>query len=469
MTSEKGDHAATLRPLVRARKPARVDSRAGRVYPAGMQQGGALPAAPAGEAGRVDTAFARLASALDRAQLVAPDALRLGPTVREALHVLGRAPRVASRPQDPARVPILAPFAKLGLFQDIDTAAALLDAPPEVLDALRAGRGLVMIDSGNEGRALNPQHLATLHGLFERHGIPAGRVVWVQQNRSLAERYAAHCAQHGLAPMRIETAHSHAAGLWRRLVQRRGEATHWRLGFAARSGPERRHRWVCLNYKLRPARALVVARLLGSGAPGYLSFSVTRQTPGRRTDRQLLDGAAALWPQDPDGARAEVAGLLAGAVHHGSDLDGFAHPAERIYSLPVEAVAAAELFVVTETEMEGPGLQRLTEKTLKALGSGLPFVVFGNAGVIGGLRDLGFDVFDDLLDHGYDALADPAARFAAAEAATMRFLARPPGFTPGEQARLLAAAAQNEAVFRSRLIEDALLEPMARILALAVA
>ncbi len=248
-----------------------------------------------------------------------------------------------------------------------------------------------------------------------------------------------------------------------------GQATNWQLGFAARSGAERRHRWVCLNYKLRPARALVVARLLGSGVPGFLSFSVTRQTPGRRTDPQLLDGAAALWPQDPDGVRAEVAGLLAGAVHHASDLDGFAHPSERIYSLPVEAVAAAELFVVTETEMEGPGLRRLTEKTLKALGSGLPFVVFGNAGVIGGLRDLGFDVFDDLLDHGYDALADPAARFAAAQGATLRFLARPPGFTPGEQARLHAAATQNETVFRTRLIEDALLEPIARILALAVA
>jgi hypothetical protein len=267
--------------------------------------------------------------------------------------------------------------------------------------------------------------------------------------------------------MHIETAHSHAAGLWRRQVQGRGQGINWRLGFAARSGAERRYRWVCLNYKLRPARALVVARLLASGAPGYLSFSVTRETPGRRTDPQLLDGAAALWPQDPDGARAEVAGLLAGAVHHGSDLDGFAHPSERIYSLPVEAVAAAELFVVTETEMEGPGLVRLTEKTLKALGSGLPFVVFGNAGVIEGLRALGFDVFDDLLDHGYDALADPAARFAAAEAATLRFLARPPGFTPGEQARLHAAATHNEAVFRGRLIEDALLEPMARILALA--
>jgi hypothetical protein len=150
-------------------------------------------------------------------------------------------------------------------------------------------------------------------------------------------------------------------------------------------------------------------------------------------------------------------------------VDGFAHPNERIYSLPVEAVAAAELFVVTETEMDGRGLVRWTEKTLKALASGLPFVVFGNAGAVRALRGLGFDLLDDLVDHAYDAQPDPARRFAAAEAAVMRFLARPPGFTAAEHARLCEAAAQNESVFRSRLIADAAFAPVARILDLAAA
>jgi hypothetical protein len=194
---------------------------------------------------------------------------------------------------------------------------------------------------------------------------------------------------------------------------------------------------------------------------------VTRETHGRSEDRRLVEGAAALDPADAEGARVAVRRLLEERVHCGSDLDDHAHPSERIYSLPVAEVAASEIFVVTETEMDGRGLVRWTEKTMKALATGLPFVVFGNAGVIAELRALGFDTLDDLVDHAYDAEAEPARRFVAARDALARFLARPPGFTPAEQARLVDAARHNGRVFTERLIEDVMLAPMARILAIA--
>jgi hypothetical protein len=352
----------------------------------------------------------------------------------------------------------------------LDTAAAaraLLAAPAAALAAVRDGRGLVVFDASNEGRWLQWPHVAHMHAALAEAGLPPGRVVWAQQNRVLAAAYRAACAARGIAPMHVVVAHSHAAGLRRRLVG--GQGVDWRFGFAVAHDGPRPHRWVCLNYNLRPHRALLVAWLRGRPEPGFLSFSTTRQTHARQADAILLAGAAALEPADPDGARAAVAWLLENGLHHGSDLDGFAHPVERVYSLPVPEVAGSELFVVTETEMAGPGLLRWTEKTLKALASGLPFVVFGNAGVVAGLEAMGFDALRDLVDHGYDAEPDPAARFGAARAAVARFLARPPGFTPAEMARLRAAVAHNAAVFAEALPRDALFAPVEEILRLAAA
>jgi hypothetical protein len=403
----------------------------------------------------------RIAAALAGLRIVVPEGLRLGALFQEAQHLAGR----AARGPDAAAPPILAPFAPLSVLHDPAAAARLFDGPPAVMDAIRAGHGMAVVDGANEGRGLRAAHVANLHAGLAAAGLPPERVAWVQQNRALAPAYAQHCAEQGWAPVRIVVAHSHAGGLWRRLA--RGPAPGWQLGFAVGHDGPRRHRWVCLNYNLRPHRALLVAWLVARPEPGFLSFSVTRETHGRTAEGRLLAGAATLDPADPDGARAAVRGLLRSGLHHGTDIDGFASPSERVYSLPVEDVAAAELFIVTETEMSGPGLLRWTEKTLKAVGSGLPVVVFGNAGVVAGLEALGFDLLRDLVDHGYDAEAEPARRFAAARDSVARFLARPPGFTPAELARLRAAAAHNRSVFNAVLPLDSLVAPVEAIAAAA--
>ena len=50
----------------------------------------------------------------------------------------------------------------------------------------------------------------------------------------------------------------------------------------------------------------------------------------------------------------------------------------------------------------------LTEKTWKPIWSGQIFMILGNAGIVAELRRLGFDVFDDIIDHAYDS--EPEAR-----------------------------------------------------------
>lgn len=62
------------------------------------------------------------------------------------------------------------------------------------------------------------------------------------------------------------------------------------------------------------------------------------------------------------------------------------------------------IHLVTETTV----ISRLfiTEKTWKPIAAGNLFLIFGNRGSIKYLRDQGVDVFDDIIDHSYDAEPD---------------------------------------------------------------
>jgi hypothetical protein len=48
----------------------------------------------------------------------------------------------------------------------------------------------------------------------------------------------------------------------------------------------------------------------------------------------------------------------------------------------------------------------ISEKTWKPIASGQLFLIFGNPGTVSYLRNQGVDVFDDIIDHGYDSVQD---------------------------------------------------------------
>jgi hypothetical protein len=55
----------------------------------------------------------------------------------------------------------------------------------------------------------------------------------------------------------------------------------------------------------------------------------------------------------------------------------------------------------------------LTEKTWKCIKYAQPFVIVGPAGTLQHLRDLGYRVFDSVLDNSYDGISDPTERWLA--------------------------------------------------------
>lgn len=61
--------------------------------------------------------------------------------------------------------------------------------------------------------------------------------------------------------------------------------------------------------------------------------------------------------------------------------------------------------LVTETTVRAD-TPMLSEKTFKPIATGQLFVLIASPGAIRFLRDIGFDTFDDIIDHGYDQITD---------------------------------------------------------------
>jgi hypothetical protein len=67
--------------------------------------------------------------------------------------------------------------------------------------------------------------------------------------------------------------------------------------------------------------------------------------------------------------------------------------------LDIPALTDSYIHLVTETTVV-PNIF-ITEKTWKPIASGMLFLIFGNCGTVDHLRELGVDVFDDIIDHKY--------------------------------------------------------------------
>jgi hypothetical protein len=69
--------------------------------------------------------------------------------------------------------------------------------------------------------------------------------------------------------------------------------------------------------------------------------------------------------------------------------------------------------IVTESSFSAPSFM-ITEKTLNSVyGCNFPIILSG-VGAVDHLRSIGFDMFDDIIDHSYDRIANPFDRILAA-------------------------------------------------------
>lgn len=81
------------------------------------------------------------------------------------------------------------------------------------------------------------------------------------------------------------------------------------------------------------------------------------------------------------------------------------------FLLSTDFLHSGYFHVVSETGF-GSGLsQRISEKSLKPIFANRPFLIYGEPMSVATLRDWGFCVFDEVIDHSYDLEFNPILRF----------------------------------------------------------
>ena len=75
--------------------------------------------------------------------------------------------------------------------------------------------------------------------------------------------------------------------------------------------------------------------------------------------------------------------------------------------------SACSIVLETHFDVDQSGGAFLTEKTFKPIKYGQPFVIAGGLGSLQALRDMGYRVFDDVVDNHYDTISDNTQRYFA--------------------------------------------------------
>lgn len=168
-------------------------------------------------------------------------------------------------------------------------------------------------------------------------------------------------------------------------------------------------RFTALNRTHKWWRATIMTDLLQQGLLEHCAWSYNT---GCEIDDQWHDNPLELSAVgvSPDDVRA----FMAQGPYHADSSDHVQHNDHR--RVPLDLYQRSYCHIVIETHLDADQSHGvfLTEKTYKCLKFGQPFVLLGTAGSVQQLRQHGYSVYDDVIDHGYDEIADVTQRYLAA-------------------------------------------------------
>lgn len=278
-------------------------------------------------------------------------------------------------------------------------------------------RGVLLIDSCTEAGPFYDDLLQAMHRSLAPH-VPPTRVVLLFQNEAFVWQSRTR-TEGGVSTggMRLVLFHYWLARTLMH-VQRTPLRAHLVRETVEQPGTPRR--FLCLNHALRPHRAAIVGRLARCGVlPNSLvslgsGTGVLPEHPGgRRSREELFADALRAMPSCTDDILAATAVQLPAALE--GAVDGIAagrHHVGRADTLLPDAHARTAMSIVAETEMTNH-VRRFTEKTLKPLAMGHPFVLAGNWRTLELLRSYGFRTFSPFVNETYDMIRDDSDRLLA--------------------------------------------------------
>lgn len=286
-------------------------------------------------------------------------------------------------PADPPERAVLVSIFSAASTQQV----AWVLSEPRIRNWLAAGATLLLDDCNEPG----PDAVAwqVIRQLVDRSGLPSLRIVFTVQRgpRQCAEAFDG--SQHDVRAVVVH----YWMHRFRQML----------APFIPLRGPERA-RFLCFNYKVNPHRAAVLGYLARHGLLSRGAVSTGSAAPSNFfwPDFETFEQhAIALLPDFADDILAARPVIESGVF--------IGEPP--FVENPQRALHAQTGFsLVTETDMTDGAVLRFTEKTLKPLACGHPFIVAGNPGVLRVLRAYGFETFAPLIDERYDDEPDPSRR-----------------------------------------------------------
>ena len=285
------------------------------------------------------------------------------------------------------------------------------DIEPAILADVRAGRAVLVFDLSNEGPAYDPDIFGEMYAWIEGNRLPAGRCIWLGQNRRMASAAA-------FAGSRAALVHF---GLYDYFVK----LMAWKFSLVATGeviGPNpqaylellrrvaRKDKiLLCLNATPRLARTLTVAALHHHELAhrSLISFpGMDYVKTGASLDEitAFLDQNASLTYLRPSVQTvSRIAGLRVDQFQErGNDL---------VEKIDRSAYERTFFSLITESDFTEQEIVRVTEKTVKAFCMGHPALIIGNPHSIGVMQDFGFQDWGSIFDRTADSIEAPAARF----------------------------------------------------------
>lgn len=184
---------------------------------------------------------------------------------------------------------------------------------------------------------------------------------------------------------------------------------------------------VCLNRQMRPHRLSVIALLYGLGLTDQIHISAMHlhKQFAKINSNDLLDHVPWRFKPEHDGIRTSMIKGFTELYEHQAeyktdqeayvmqgDVCVYMNNVDNFNKLrPVYANSFVE--IVNETVFEVP-YTLFSEKTLNSIyAQNFPIFV-APVNYVKYLRDIGFDMFDDIVNHNYDTIEDPVDRMACA-------------------------------------------------------
>jgi hypothetical protein len=178
--------------------------------------------------------------------------------------------------------------------------------------------------------------------------------------------------------------------------------------------------YISLNRNRRAHRLVLLSYLFGKEYHQYGTITYLGQQIDTQNFDNLLDCIA--WEFDPQHDSARSA-MLQGYTQFYNNKE-LANDDYQIYKQPNDNVTNFNqqlrtkyqdsfVEIVSESSFAAPSFL-ITEKVLNSMyGCNFPIILSG-VGAVAHLKDIGFDVFDDVVDHRYDQISNPFDRIISA-------------------------------------------------------